>query len=81
METENITSEVYSYIKKEMNNSNDFDLSTNVLDEGMVDSMAIMSLVTFLEQKYGVEIDFEEINPDNFATVGAITNLIKKLLE
>jgi acyl carrier protein len=79
MEAENFTGDIYAHIKKEMNNSNDFDIATNILDEGIVDSMGIMSLVSFLEGKYGVEIDFEEITPDNFSTVGAITKLIKKL--
>jgi len=80
MEIENLTTEIYTHIKKEMNNSYDFDMGTNIVEEGIVDSMAILALVTFLEGKYGVEIDFEEITPDNFATVDAIAKFIKKLV-
>ena len=80
MEIENLTEDIYAYVKKEMNNSNDFDMATNIIEEGLVDSMAILTLVSFLENKYGVEIDFEEINPDNFANVGAIAKFIKKLI-
>jgi len=80
MEIEELTKEIYIYVKKEMNNSNDFDMDTKIVEEGIVDSMAILTLVSFLEGKYGVEINFEEITPDNFETVGAIAKFMKKLL-
>lgn len=80
MGTEKLSNDIYTYIKKEMNNSSDFDISTNIVEVGLLDSMAIMTLVSFLEGKYGVEIDFENITPENFATVDAIANFIKKLL-
>lgn len=80
MEIENLTMEIYSYIKKEMNHSNDFDMATHVVEEGLIDSMAILTLVQFLEEKYGVVIDFEDINPDNFRDVGEIAKFIKKLV-
>lgn len=80
MEIENLTMEIYTYIKKEMNHSNDFDMATNIVEEGLIDSMAILTLVQFLEQKYGVVIDFEDINPDNFKDVGVIAKFIKKLV-
>ncbi len=80
MGTETLANDIYSYINKEMDNSSDFDISTNIVEVGIVDSMAIMTLVSFLEEKYGVEIDFENITPENFATVDAIANFIRKLL-
>lgn len=80
MEIENLSMEIYSYIKKEMNHSNDFDMATHVVEEGLIDSMAILTLVQFLEEKYGVVIDFEDINPDNFRDVGEIAKFIKKLV-
>ena len=63
-----------------MNHSNDFDMATNIVEEGLIDSMAILALVQFLEQKYGVVIDFEDINPDNFRDVGVIAKFMKKLV-
>jgi acyl carrier protein len=80
MEIENLTMEIYTYIKKEMNHSNDFDMATNIVEEGLIDSMAILTLVQFLEQEYGVHIDFEDINPDNFRDVPVIAKFIKKLV-
>ena len=75
-----LAEEIFIYIKNEFNYSNDFDIATNIVKEGLVDSMGILTLVSFLERRYHVEIDFEDITPDNFKTVGAIARFIKKLL-
>ena len=75
-----LAEEIYIYIKNELNHSNDFDSAASIVKEGIVDSMGILILVSFLEKRYHVEIDFEEITPDNFKNVGAITRFIKKLL-
>ena len=74
-----LAEEIFIYIKNEFNYSNDFDIATNIVKEGLVDSMGILTLVSFLERRYHVEIDFEDITPDNFKTVGAIARFIKKL--
>lgn len=75
-----LAEEIYTYIKNELNHSSDFDSAASIVKEGIVDSMGILTLVSFLEKRYHVEIDFEEITPDNFKNIGAITRFIKKLL-
>ncbi len=77
---EGLTEEIYIYIKNGFNHSNDFDITTNIVKEGLVDSMGILELVSFLERRYRVEIAFEDITPDNFHNIGAIVQFIKKLL-
>ena len=79
MISETLSEEIYTYIKNELNNSNDFDMETNIVKDGLIDSTGVLMLVSFLENRYRVEIDFEEITPDNFTNIGAITRFIKKL--
>ncbi len=79
METDNVTNTIYSFIKKEMNNSDDFEPSVNIVETGIVNSIGIISLVAFLENQYNVEIAIEDVNPDNFSTVGAIVSYLTKL--
>ncbi len=80
MTDEALIDEIYVYIKKELNHSNDFDISTNVVKKGLVDSLGVLELISFLEKRYRVEIAFEDINHDNFQNVGAIARYVKKLL-
>jgi acyl carrier protein len=80
MEIDKISQDIYTYIKNEINHSNDFDMSTHIIEEGMVDSIGIVTLVAFLEEKYGIEIDFEYITPEKFSNVGEISRFIKYLV-
>lgn len=41
-----------------------------------LDSMALVSLLGAFEDKLQIEIDYGEINADNFATVGALTDFL-----
>ena len=81
MTTAELRAEIYAYVKNEMNHSNDFDPEINIVEEGIVDSMAIVTLVQFLENSYGVTIEVEDINPENLKNVGAIANFIERLTE
>ncbi len=80
MTHEALADEIYIYIKRELNNSNDFDISTNIVQKGLVDSMGVLELISFLEKRYRVEIAFEDITQDNFQNVGAIARYVKTLL-
>lgn len=52
--------------------NNDFP----ILENEVLDSMGIMQVVSFLESEFDVEIDDEDLVPDNFGTIGAIANLV-----
>lgn len=46
------------------------------------DSMAVVSLITALEEHYGFSVDDDEISGETFETVGSLTDFVeRKLLE
>jgi acyl carrier protein len=49
---------------------------TPLLDGDVVDSVGVYELVTFLEAQYGIEILDEEVVPENFGTLSALTRLV-----
>jgi len=55
-----------------------FTLDINFIEEGMLDSFDVVSLVTTLDEKYGISIDGMDIIPENFATIDSIKNLLIK---
>jgi acyl carrier protein len=43
---------------------------------GILDSLGLMQLISFVENEFEVEIDDAEVTADHFRTVGAIESLV-----
>lgn len=56
----------------------DFEASSNFIEEGMLDSFDIVSLVASLDEEFGISIDGTEILPENFSNVDSIFQLLIK---
>ena len=56
----------------------DFEASSNFIEEGMLDSFDIVSLVVSLDEEFGISIDGTEILPENFTNVDSIFHLLIK---
>jgi len=56
----------------------DFTDSSDFVMDGLLDSFDIISLVSMLEEKYGIKVDGLEIVPENFASLDSIAELVKK---
>jgi acyl carrier protein len=48
-----------------------------LLETEVLDSLAIYDLVQFIEEEIDVEIDDEDLVPDNFATISAISAMVR----
>lgn len=59
----------------------EFDFSQEGIDfieEGMLDSFDMVTLVSELDQTFGISIDGIDILPENFSSVDAIVKLLEK---
>jgi acyl carrier protein len=45
---------------------------TLLLDSGVLDSLSLLRLVVFLEERLGISLDDADLLPENFASVDAI---------
>jgi len=52
---------------------------TALIEDGIIDSMGLMQIVLFLEERAGVRVPDDEVTPDNFETVDAINRLVERL--
>ena len=57
----------------------DFTTATGLIEDGILDSFDIITLVAEIDDVFDVQIPAEELVPENFNTVQDLYNLIKRL--
>ena len=68
-------------ILKDLHDDVDFETEEGLVDEGILDSLDIVTLITEINDAFDISIPAEEIIPDNFNSAAAIWALIEKLDE
>lgn len=68
-------------ILKELHPDIDFEKCTTLIDDKIIDSFDIVTLISELSEEFDVTIPVEEIVPENFNSAKAIYALIERLLE
>ena len=53
--------------------------TTPLIENGLIDSMGLMQIVSFLEERAGVRVPDDDVTPDNFETVDAIEKMVERL--
>jgi acyl carrier protein len=74
-----IKSTVKSYILKEFlpgENPDELTDSTPLITGGILDSIATLKLVAFIEERYSVTLEAHEADVEHLNTIADITNLI-----
>ena len=59
----------------------DFTVKEGLVDDGILDSLDIVTLITEINDKFDVSIPAEEIIPENFNSAAALMALIEKIDE
>ena len=55
----------------------DFDTQQRLIDDGILESLDIVTIVSELMEHYDIDIDVEDLVPENFNSVQAIYELIR----
>ena len=59
----------------------DFTASDRLVDDGILDSLSIITLVTELSLEYGVTFDLDQLEAKNLNSIDAIVETVKELQE
>ncbi len=55
-----------------------FSDDASLLKEGIVDSMGITELVAFVQSQFGIEVDPQEVIPENFDSVKNLATYVRR---
>ena len=50
---------------------------TSFLEEGIIDSTGVLELVDFIEEKYSITIEDEELIPENLDSINNVTRYLE----
>ena len=57
----------------------DFEHTVNLIDDDILDSFDIISIVSDLNETFDIDITADELEPENFNTLDAIVALVQSL--
>lgn len=58
----------------------DFMVDANLVDDGILDSLTIVGVISAISMEFGVVLPYEEIIPENFNSVDAMAAMIEKYI-
>ncbi len=78
-----IKDQIRQYIARNLlfsDNGFKYDDDASFLEEGIVDSLGIMDLISFIEETFGLTVKDEDLTPDNFDSVNKLANYVQRRL-
>ena len=66
-------------ILKEVKPTKELEGINDLIEGGFIDSFELMSLVANLTDKFGIDITIDELVPENFNSVDAISEMVERL--
>jgi acyl carrier protein len=78
-----ITEDILHFLKTEgfLNEKISLQEDDSLTETGVIDSIILLQLVDFLENKYKIEIPVDMLTPENFDSLAGISQTVKKLKE
>jgi acyl carrier protein len=76
-----VPNEIRDLIIRELQWSGSPDVLTDdypLLDKSVLDSLDILKLVSFLEDRFSIDVDDEDLVPDHFETISNIARFVER---
>lgn len=58
----------------------DFESSEELVDDGVLDSLTLVGIISALSLEFGVILPYEDIVPENFNSIDSMVALIQKFM-
>ncbi len=68
-------------ILMELDDGVEWENENALIDDRILDSFGMLTLISDLEEEFNIEIDASEMTPANFNSVDAMWKMIKRLQE
>jgi acyl carrier protein len=79
----NVEDNIASYIAEKIifkKTGYPYPYDASFLDNGVIDSVNVLELVTYVEDTYHIKVEDEEINPENFDSIMSMVQFLETKL-
>lgn len=73
-----IESDILQFVQARCPQHSGLTADTDLLDEGLLDSLLLVDLIFGLEERYDVRLGGDQVSPGNFRNVKTIADLVQK---
>jgi len=75
---------IRAFVSEELlhdHNQNKLQDEDQLIENGIIDSLGIMTLLVFLEEKFSIQVSGDDLVPENFSSITAISSLTERYLK
>ena len=80
----NINNTIHQFIKNNFvfnDKKKKINENISLYEKGIIDSTGVLELVDFIEEKFGIKIEDEELVPDNLDSIKKISKFIQRKID
>ena len=74
--TEQVVPEIRGWLRDNVTGGRDVPEDEPIIENGVLTSLQTVELVMFLEERFGIMVEDEELDEENFGSVNAIAGLV-----
>ncbi len=79
--TDRIQQQLVDYLNQHADVVEDFDTTTDLIEQGILDSLLVTDLVLFTQHQFGIEWTARDIAPENLGSIERMSSLIRQKQE
>jgi len=68
----------FIYRKFPLARNKSINFEDSLLESGIIDSLGVLEIVSYLIETHGIEIDEDDLMPENFDSILSITKFIER---
>lgn len=73
-----VESAIYTYLTNRFPSLARCEPETSLLESGVVDSLGILELLSFLTDRFGIVLEDDDVNPQNLETPTRLVELVRR---
>jgi acyl carrier protein len=81
MEKQNTTSKIETFLARQFPMVRNLGNDEPLLNNGLIDSLGILEVVTFVEKEFGIIVSDEDLLPENFGSIRSLTNFVHNKMQ